>query len=259
MLTPRTDLSAFATALADRLPGQWNSEYVRHNSYDEQFDTAERLWDVGQVDYIVSQYVLSHHAALHDQDGRQLYVTDRPLYRHQFVVAPLEPDGPGIKPHHFSGVAEPNGIAVPDQPAQASARVTLRLLPRYQQALDSVLHNAAVQPEPPLRPGPPQVADVVTLTWYEDGALGTPYKSVPADARMTLYALGFQYHPHQAAFLLPAGYGEDGRALRLRALVHHLAQKGIGVNLRHTTTPATTSPRLPVPSPPSAAAAAHHR
>ncbi|MFE0087669.1 hypothetical protein [Streptomyces sp. NPDC058991] len=89
-------------------------------------------------------------------------------------MAPLEPDGPGIKPHHFSGVEEPNGIAVPDQPARASAKVTLRLLPSYQQALDTVLHNAAVQPEPPHRPGPPQVADVVTLTWYEDGALGTP-------------------------------------------------------------------------------------
>ncbi|MFD7320601.1 hypothetical protein ACFV9D_05840 [Streptomyces sp. NPDC059875] len=259
MLTPRTDLSAFANAMADRLPGQWISEYVQHDSYDEQFVTAESLWDVGHVDYIVSQYVLGRHAVLHHQDGRQLYVTDRPLYRHQFVVAPLEPAGPGIKPHHLVGVKEPNGIAVPDQSARAAAQVTLRLLPRYQHALDTVLHNAAVQPEPPHRPGPPQVADVVTLTWYEDGALGTPYKSVPEDARRTLYALGFQYHPHQAAFLLPAAHGDDGRALRLRALVRHLAQKGIGVNLRHTTTPTTTPPRLPVPAPTSTADAARHR
>ncbi|MFG3038067.1 hypothetical protein ACGFYZ_14270 [Streptomyces sp. NPDC048330] len=257
MPSPCTDLSAFAEELADRLPGHWTSEYTHHDSYEEQFPAADRLWDAGHVDYIVSQYVLGHHAVLHDQDGRTLYVTDRPLYRHQFVVAPLEPEDPEFKSHHFAGVKEPSGIAVPDQPARAAAQVTLRLLPRYQQALDTVLHNAAVQPEPPLRPGPPKVADVVTLTWYEDGALGTPYTSVPADARTTLYALGFQYHPHQAAFLLPSAYGEDGRALRLRALVHHLAQKGIGVNLRHTTTPTTTPPRLPVPAPASAAVARH--
>ncbi|MET8013528.1 hypothetical protein ABZU86_16860 [Streptomyces sp. NPDC005271] len=259
MPTLRADLSAFADALADRLPGQWTTEYVRHASCDEQFASAEALWDVGHVDYIVSQYVLSHHAVLRDQDGRQLYLADRPLYRHQFVVAPLEPEGPGIKPHHFSGVEEPNGIAVRAQPARAAAQVTRRLLPRYQRALDTVLHNATIQPEPPHRPGPPQVADVVTLTWYEDGALGTPYKDVPEEARTVLYALGFQYHPHQAAFLLPAVYGEDGRALRLQALVHHLAPKGIGVNLRHTTTPTTLTTRQPVPAPTSAAATLRHR
>ncbi|MER7539427.1 hypothetical protein ABTX77_32275 [Streptomyces sp. NPDC097704] len=146
MLTSRTDLSAFAAALADRLPGRWTSEYEEHGSYDEQFAAAEGLWDAGHVDYIVSQYVLSRHAVLSHQDGRQLYITDRPLYRHQFVVAPLEPVGPRIKPHHFAGVQEPNGIAVPNQPARAAAQVLLRLLPRYQDALDSVLRNAAVQP-----------------------------------------------------------------------------------------------------------------
>ncbi|MCP3821400.1 hypothetical protein NLX86_25880 [Streptomyces sp. A3M-1-3] len=260
MPAPRTDLSSFADALADRLPGHWTSEYAQHDSYAQQFVTVEKLWDTGHVDYIVSQYVLGHHAVLHDQDGRQLYLTDRPLYSRQFVVAPLEPGEPGIKPHHFAGVEEPNGITVPDQPTRAAAQVTRRLLPRYQQALDTVLHNAAVQPAPPHRPGPPRVADVVTLTWYEDGALGTPYKSVPEGARTTLYALGFQYHPHQAAFLLPAAYGEDGRALRLRALVHQLAQKGIGVNLRHSTTPIiTSSSHPPVPALTSASVPARHR
>ncbi|MEV7277610.1 hypothetical protein [Streptomyces sp. NPDC093111] len=258
MLTSRTDLSAFAAALADRLPGRWASEYEEHGSYGEQFVAAEDLWDAGHVDYIVSQYVLSRHAVLSHRDGRQLYITDRPLYRHQFVVAPLEPVGLRIKPHHFAGVEEPNGIAVPNEPARAAAQVVLRLLPRYQHALDTVLRNAAVQPDPPHRPGPPQVADVVTLTWYEDGALGAPYKSVPEDARTAFYTHGFHYYPHQAAFLLPSPYGHDGLALPLRSLVHHLAQKGIGVNLRHTAPPATPA-RLPVPAPTSAAATAPHR
>ncbi|WP_327690715.1 hypothetical protein OG870_05955 [Streptomyces sp. NBC_00461] len=89
----RTDLSAFAAALAERLPGTWTSEYHRHPTYQDQFPTIERLWDAGHVDYIVSQYVLGHDAVLNGPDGEQLYVTDRPLYRHQFVVAPLEPEG----------------------------------------------------------------------------------------------------------------------------------------------------------------------
>ncbi|MGW7005915.1 hypothetical protein ACWGCW_24690 [Streptomyces sp. NPDC054933] len=258
MPAPHTDLSAFASALAGRLPDDWTSEYHRHAQYKDQFATAEALWDTGHVSYIVSQYVLGHHAVLHGPDDQQLYVADRPLYRHQFVVAPLEPDGNGIKPHHVAGVDEPNGLAVPNDPARAAAQVTRRLLPRYQTALDAVRRNAALQPEPPHRPGPPQVARVVTLTWYEDGALGTPYGSVPEDARTTLYTLGFQYHPHQAAFLLPAAYGEDGRALRVQALVHQLAHKGIGVNLRHTTAP-TTAARPPVPPSTSTSATARHR
>ncbi|MET9955461.1 MULTISPECIES: hypothetical protein [Streptomyces] len=255
MLTSRTGLSAFAAALAERLPGHWTSKYEEHDSYKQQFDAVEGLWDTGHVDYIVSQYVLSRHAVLHHPDGRQLYIADRPLYRHQFVVAPLEPSGPRVKPHHFVGVQEPNGIAIPNQPARAAARVVFRLLPRYQQALDTVLRNAAVQPEPPHRPGPPQVTDVVTLTWYEDGALGTPYKSVPEDVRTAFYSFGFHYDPHQAAFLFAPGCGP----LRLPALVHHLAQKGIGVNLRHTTPPTTAPARRPVPAPTNAVTTARHR
>ncbi|MEV0691252.1 hypothetical protein [Streptomyces sp. NPDC050388] len=179
---------------------------------------------------------------------------ERPRHPHQYLVAPLRPAE--FRPHHFRGADEPNGIAVPDDPARAAAAVSRRVLPRLQIALAAVRHNAAVQPKPPHRPEPPQVARVVTLTWYQDGALGTPYNSVPEDARTDLYVLGFQYHPHQAAFLLPAAYGEDGRDLRLRALVHQLAQKGIGVNLRHTPTPAiaTTRPAAPVPTSPSVTA-----
>lgn len=33
MTSPRTDLSAFATGLADRLPGIWTSDYQRHAQY----------------------------------------------------------------------------------------------------------------------------------------------------------------------------------------------------------------------------------
>ncbi|MFD9224885.1 hypothetical protein ACFWDI_33920 [Streptomyces sp. NPDC060064] len=251
----RTDLSAFAAGLAARLPGAWTSEYHRHAAYEDQFPTVERLWDAGHVDYIVTQYVLGHDAVLHGPGEQHLYIADRPLYRHQFVVAPLEPDGNDVKPHHFVGVAEPNGIAVPSDPVRAAAQVARRVLPRYERARHTVRRNAEEQPEPPHRLAPPQVSKVVTLTWYDDGALGAPYESVPADARMTLYIHGFQYHPHQAAFLLPAAYGEGGRALRIQAVARQLAAQGIGVNLRHAAP--TTRPGLP-PTPPKTARA-HHR
>ncbi|MFD3910054.1 hypothetical protein [Streptomyces sp. NPDC058603] len=179
------------------------------------------------------------------------------------MVAPLEPDGNGIKPHHFVGIEEPNGIAVPNDPSRAAAQVTRRVLPRYEQALRTVHRNAVDQPEPPHRPAPPQVSHVLTLTYYSDGALGAPYGSVPSNARMTLYAHGFQYHPHQAAFLLPAAYGEDGRALRVHAVARELAAQGIGVNLRHTTTAATapsiTTARPAIPAPTSTSVAARHQ
>ncbi|MEV1088891.1 hypothetical protein [Streptomyces microflavus] len=78
---------------------------------------------------------------------------------------------------------------------------------------------------------------------------------MPEQARMTLYAHGFQYHPHQSAFLLPDAYGEHGRALRIQAVARRLAEQGIGVNLRHAAP--TTTTVLP-PSRPTAAPS-HHR
>ncbi|MFE4055225.1 hypothetical protein ACFXP3_02775 [Streptomyces sp. NPDC059096] len=249
MPVPRTDLSGFAGALAARLPGHWTSTYSPHARYKDQFAATRGLWDTGHVAAVAHQYVLGHHAILHGSDGLQLYVTDRPLRSDQFVVAALEPEGNGIRPHHFAGTDAPNGIAVPSDPVQAAARVTRRLLPRYQAALDTVRHNAASRPDPPHRPDPPKTACVITLTWYEDGALGAPYESVPEEARTALYSLGFRYLPHQAAFILSASHGEDGRALRLRALVHRLAEKDIGVNLRHTTTKPATAPTLPPAAP----------
>ncbi|MFJ5265517.1 hypothetical protein ACIQAC_34125 [Streptomyces sp. NPDC088387] len=246
MPSRRTDLSSFAARLAARLPGAWTSEYQHRSQYTDQFPRIKHLWDRGHIEYIVSQYDLTHDAVLHGPAGQRLYAIDRPLHTHQFVVAPLIPDSAHIKPHHLDAVREPHGIAVPNDPARAAARVTRRLLPRYEQALYTLLTHAANQPEPPRRPSPPQVDQVLTLTLYSDGALGAPYETVPADARTTLYVHGFQYHPHQAAFLLPTAYGEEDRALRVHSVVQQLTAKGIGVNLRHSA-PATEA--LPPASP----------
>jgi hypothetical protein len=246
MPTPRTTfLSAFAVALAERLPGTWTSEYHRHPTYKDQFPTIERLWDAGHVDYIVSQYVLGHDAVLNGPDGEQLYVTDRPLYRHQFVVAPLEPEG--FKPHQISPVRAPNGIAVPNDPVRAAAAVTRRVLPRYRAALAAVRHNAYGQPEPPHRQPAPEVAQTLTLVWYPDGVVGAPYDSVPEEARMTLFGCNFQYRPNEFAFVLPASYSPKERALLVQLAAQRLTLQGIGVNFRRAA---------PLPSPTAASAAA---
>ncbi|MFI1929310.1 hypothetical protein [Streptomyces sp. NPDC020330] len=255
MPSARINLDVFAADLADRLPGAWTSEHHRHLTYPDQFPVAEQIWDTGHVSYIATEFVLGHDAVLHGPDQQHLYLADRPRYPHQFVVAPLEPDDAVTKPHHFDGVDEPHGIVVPNDAARAAALIARRVLPRYRQAREAVRSNAAEQPEPPHRQAPPQVAQVVTLTWYDDGALGAPYGNVPEQARMTLYAHGFQYHPHQSAFLLPDAYGEHGRALRIQAVARRLAEQGIGVNLRHAAP--TTTTVLP-PSRPTAAPS-HHR
>ncbi|MGW6706211.1 hypothetical protein ACWGDE_15140 [Streptomyces sp. NPDC054956] len=256
MPSARADLSLFASALAARLPGQWTSNYRQHLTYEDQCATIDRLWDRGHVEYIVSQYVLGHEAVLHGPDSQHLYVTDRPLRPGQFVVAPL---GPDVEPHHFVGIEEPNGIAVPNDPVRAAARIARRLLPRYEAAHDAVGRSLVDRPEPPRRKAPPQVDRTLTLTWYEDGVVGAPYEDVLEEAREVLYVHGFQYVPHQAAFLLPASYGEADRAVRIQAVALRLAAAGIGVNLRHATPTATRpSPPVvarPVPALPAAPAA----
>ncbi|MFJ9789405.1 hypothetical protein [Streptomyces globosus] len=256
MPSARADLSLFTSALGARLPGQWTSDYQQHPTYPDQFGAIERLWDRGHVEYIVSQYVLGHEAVLHGPDDQHLYVTDRPLRPGQFVVAPLVPD---VAPHHFVGVEEPNGIVVPDDPVRAAALIARRLLPRYESARDAVRRSLVDRPQPLHRKAPPQVDQTLTLTWYEDGALGTPYQDVPEEAREALYVHGFQYVPHQAAFLLPVSYGEAGRAVRIQAVALRLAAHGIGVNLRHATPTATPlrppAVARPVPALPAAPAA----
>ncbi|MFC8198932.1 hypothetical protein ACFUTV_26580 [Streptomyces sp. NPDC057298] len=116
-------------------------------------------------------------------------------------MAPLEPEG--CKTHQISPVREPNGIAVPNDPARAAAAVTRRVLPRYRAALDAVRHNAFGQPEPPHHKPAPEVAQTLTLVWYPDGVVGEPYDSVPEEARMTLFGCNFQSSPNEFAFVLP--------------------------------------------------------
>ncbi|MGW1015466.1 hypothetical protein [Streptomyces niveus] len=151
-----TDLPGFAAALAVRLPGTWTSHYHQHATYRDQFALGNRVWDLGHVHWAVTQFVLRHDAELNGSHGQRLYIIERPLKRGQFLVAPVQPRN---QLRHFDDVDEPNGIAVPGDPARAAAAVTRRLLLRYQHALAAVRRNSATartgQPTPHTHRPPP--------------------------------------------------------------------------------------------------------
>ncbi|SCK26692.1 MULTISPECIES: hypothetical protein [Streptomyces] len=159
---PHTALETLASGVAARLPGGWTSTYQHCALYEHQFPTINRLWDTGHVQHIASTYVLGHGAVLCGPEGQELYVTDRPRYPHEAVVAPLEPDRAGVRPHHFDGVEEPSGIAVPTDPVRAAATVARRLLPRYEQALLEVLQQVEELPEPAHHASRARTAPLIT-------------------------------------------------------------------------------------------------
>lgn len=240
-------LSAFAAALAERLPGTWRSEDQTYPTFEDQWPAADRLWDCGPAHSALLDYDLHHGAVLHGPGDAQLSVTDRPRDPHRFLVAAMKPEG--VKRHNVSVVADVlMGISVTDDPVRAAAAIAHRLLPRYHAALDAVREDARARPEPPHRRPAPEVAQSVTLIWYPDGVVGAPYDSVPQDARMTLFSCRFSYSLDQYAFVLPASCSDTQRALLLQTVVRLLTAQGIGVNFRHGT------PAVPVqPSHPSAA------
>ncbi|KUN02150.1 hypothetical protein AQI95_29205 [Streptomyces yokosukanensis] len=237
----RARLSGFASALAARLPGTWHSEIESYPAFEDQFPVAERIWDFGPSQSAPLDVHLEHAAVLHGFDGQQLYVMARPRCPHQFLVAPLQPDG--FRPHHFAGVDEPCGISVPRDPVRAAAAVTRRVMPRFQRALDAVRDNARIRPEPPHRPPAAKADRTLTLVWYPDGAVGAPSASVPKEMRGTLFGCRFQYDPHQAAFVLPTSYSPAERALLVQLATQRLMAEGIGVNFRRAAPPAPRPPR----------------
>ncbi|MFD5765360.1 hypothetical protein ACFWIN_06010 [Streptomyces sp. NPDC127049] len=248
MAQDRTPLKTFSAELADRLPGDWTSQYHRHRVYGEQFPLTEHLWDTGHVDWAVSECALGHHAVVTGPAGEELYVLDRPLRQGQFLVAALEP--PGFLPHHFHGVPEPNGIVVNADPVRAAAAITRRLLPRYALAMEAVREQARRQPGPPARRRAPAETSAVTLVRYEDGLLGAPYGGVPAEAREALYLSGFQSVPDQGAFLLPHESGPVATAVRIQVLANRLAKIGIGLNYRHPSAVPGTAVATAASAPP---------
>ncbi|MEV0470671.1 hypothetical protein [Streptomyces prunicolor] len=145
MPTPHDELSAFASALAARLPGTWTSAPPQVD--DASCSLMTRVWDVGHILWAAG-YDSMLHVLLDGPDGQQLCVFKRPVGRGgEFLVTPMYPTG--FKPHQVSSVDAPNGIVVPDNPLRAAADGIRRVLPRYEAAFGAVRHHARIQPEPP--------------------------------------------------------------------------------------------------------------
>ncbi|MFJ7589463.1 hypothetical protein ACIQZO_19205 [Streptomyces sp. NPDC097617] len=243
----RSDLAAFADGLAARLPDHWTSTYTRHAAYHDQIATTSKVWDMGAIGFATSNFVLGHQAVLGRSDGARLLLFDRPRYPHQFMVGALEPED---APHDaFHMVAEPNGITVPADPARASAHIVRRLLPRHDAALRQVRRNTA---HPiPRRPEPRLIAGSVSMAWHPDGAVGAV--TGVREATVVLYRAGFQYHPYDRQFLLPASYGDREQIARVQAVSQRLAGMGVGVTMRPARL-AATPPVWPAALPATAAA-----
>ncbi|MEU1821328.1 hypothetical protein ABZ502_02580 [Streptomyces abikoensis] len=244
----RADLSAFATALAERLPGTWTSQYHAHAAYRDQFPIAEDLWDMGHANWAVSEFVLDHAAVLTGPNGMRLYAIDRPFKQREFIVATLAP--PGLEGHLFHGVQEPNGITVGTDPVRAAATVCRRLLPRYEEALAHVRRKAAEEQAAATRR-----AARVAFAWQTDGTL-TAATERPGAAEH-LERSGFQRDPREpGVFALSSTLSAAERDTRLRTVALQLGALGADVSIGHAPG-STVQPTAAVPASASLTELAH--
>ncbi|MFJ9033617.1 hypothetical protein ACIRQP_34965 [Streptomyces sp. NPDC102274] len=220
------DLESFGIALADELPGHWHSTYHRHAEYADQFPLADDVWDMNLVSAAIADIVLEQDAVLTRDDGARLYVIGRPRHDEEYLVAAMAPSGLG--PEAFRGVREPDGIAVPDDPARAAKDVTSDLLPRYEKAAALVQHNVDHPAPAPLSPAPEP--ERVVMTWYGDGLLAA--KSTSQEAARALHENGFTWDPSEQAFVL-SGDDTAHQARCVREAGAQLARHDIGVIMRH--------------------------
>ncbi|HET6858211.1 MAG TPA: hypothetical protein VFH94_14115, partial [Streptomyces sp.] len=121
---PHLDLTGFVQALGARLPGRWRAD--AHATPRAEDPASDRIWDSGPLAYIAFRPDPAYRSVLTSVGGAQLYVTEHPTHRDQFVVAPLLPAGTGHR--HTVGVTAPRGITVPADPVRAGAAVHRRQL-----------------------------------------------------------------------------------------------------------------------------------
>ncbi|MER6531623.1 hypothetical protein [Streptomyces sp. NPDC001508] len=238
-LPHQCDLSAFGTVLAGQLPGMWRREHLVFATFEDQL--ARAVWDSGPAHAARLDHELGHAALLHGAGGEELLVISRPGCPHQYLVAPLLPEG--VQWHHLEGVEHPDGISVPDAPARAAAAIIRRVLPRYRRALAAVRRNMTNRPGAPDFSGVDEAAQLLTMVWGPDGSIAAPSASVPEDARSVLVSCNFEYRAGEAAYVLPRSPGSVQQALFLKAAIKRLTAQGIGVNHRRAAAPGP--PRQP--------------
>ncbi|MEV0445539.1 hypothetical protein AB0I46_42180, partial [Streptomyces spectabilis] len=182
-------------------------------------------------------------AALTRDDGTRLYVVARPRHGEEFLIGAIAPSG--IPAEAFRTVREPDGIAVPDDPVQAAADITVDLLPRYDKALAQVHDNAARLATTPA----PELV-VITLTG-RDFHVSKPER---ADAVQVLLANGCVFDKDQGAFVLPGG-DTAAQSEAIQNTAAQLSRLGVGLTVQPSrttpaldTAPATAPPRTTAPA-----------
>ncbi|WP_107122687.1 hypothetical protein [Streptomyces dysideae] len=246
---PATDdsLASFAAVLAGELPGQWSSEYHpdRGGSTDHGELTAE-VWDLDQVAAALAEHSLDHCAVLTRRaDGTRLFVMDR--NDDGFLISAMAPND--LPTEAYRGVREPDGIAVVANPFRAAKHVSLRLLPRYEQALAQVRDNAAR-----LSAQATDQQERVVLTWSgEDIVTARPDR---ADIAKALTEHGFVSDEARNLFVLSDGDSAQVAA-SVRAVGHRLSALGLGVLLSRPT--GRPAPDITHAQPPARPVPASHR
>ncbi|MFC9485991.1 hypothetical protein ACFTZM_07920 [Streptomyces hydrogenans] len=241
--TDPSDLESFATILAGELPGRWTSQYHPDHGGGADYDhLTTAVWDMDQTTHTIATHAVTHCAVLtRTDDDTRLLVIDHLGQPEEFLVAALAPVG--LPAAAYTGVREPDGLAVPADPFHAAEALTLHLLPRYADALAHVRRNAAALGSP--------LPERIDLTWAED-ALTTP---IPGSAPLAklLVEHGFVHDTRQDLLVL-AGDDTAVQAQAVRAVGARLAEIGVGIGMRHPTPPAPAAPR-PLPATTTASAA----
>ncbi|MEU7086877.1 hypothetical protein [Streptomyces achromogenes] len=235
-------LASFADVLAGELPGAWSSTHYPAGHTEDLAALDERIWDLDLVADSLAEHPLRQAVVLSRPDGAQFLVIDRYDELGGFLIAAIAPRE--LPDEAYRGVAEPNGIAVADDPFLGAEQVAGDLLPRYEAALAQVRHNVldAIVPSQP---------DRLVLTWQPDGSLA----AAPAGetAANVLVANGFVQLEQTGIYRL-SGDDTVEQARAVREAGRQLRAHGIATALQHPSgriTPTATAPSAP-PAPAAA-------
>ncbi|MFI1060527.1 hypothetical protein ACH4TC_01375 [Streptomyces spororaveus] len=216
------ELDSFAAILTQLLPGAWTREFRQHTAHDDQHFLTSDVWDMNQVAEALASRTLKHDVILTRDDGLRLFLMDHPRHDEEFLVASMAPADTHAEA--FRGVREPDGIAIPADPEQATEAITTGLLPRYESALAQVQDNAARITRPSAKP------DTLVLTWTETGDLSTTTEE--PDVAEILARNGFVHEPDGKAYTL-SGDDTAEQARSVRTAGAQLTALGVSLALRH--------------------------
>ncbi|MFF7476782.1 hypothetical protein [Streptomyces sp. NPDC008092] len=232
-------LASYADVLAGELPDTWTSSYLEPDAKDDLAELSDRIWDLDLVAACLAEHPLQEAALLSRPDGAQLVLLDRHDERGGFLIAAVAPHT--LPDEAYRAVAEPNGIALTDDPFLSAEQVAGDLLARYDRALAQARYNAlgGIQSSQ---------SDRVVLTWQPDGSIAT----APADNRAgaVLTAHGFVQDPQSGIYRL-SGDDTQAQAQILREIGPRLDALGISTALQHPSgrTAPTAAPASAPPVP----------